>query len=338
MEQEERIIEIEEKPKKKKSAKKNILIWAIVVIALLLFAWGTTRMTSDSTETYSGSNDYSNPFIGVLYVEGIIGSGNTDSFGGASGYQHKWSLEKIDQMIYDDYNEGLMIFVDTPGGGVYESDELYFKLKEYKELTGRPVYVAMGSMAASGGYYISAPADKIYANRNTWTGSIGVTIGTFFDFSELLEEFGVKSVTISEGANKSMGSATEPLTVGQEDILRELVNEAYMQFVSIISEERNIPIDEAKRIADGRIYSAKQAVDLDLIDGVKTFEESKIAMLQDEGLEGCDFLDIVYYDNSFFRRMLAAVSEVKSSESDLNIVMDIVNRGKQFPISYLYEQ
>lgn len=110
----------------------------------------------------------------------------------------------------------MILFVNSPGGGVYESDELYLKIKEYQEQTECPVYAVMGSMAASGGYYISAPADKIVANRNTWTGSIGVTIGTLYDISGLLEQYGVKTETITAGRNKAMGSSVEPMTEEQE--------------------------------------------------------------------------------------------------------------------------
>ena len=112
------------------------------------------------------------------------------------------------------------------------------KLKEYKEKTKRPVYAYMGSMAASGGYYISAPADMIFANRNCWTGSIGVTIGTLYDLSGFLERHGIKAVTIASGRNKSMGSIVDPLTDEQRRIFQSLVDEAYDQFVNIVAEER----------------------------------------------------------------------------------------------------
>ena len=91
-------------------------------------------------------------------------------------------------MAEDDRNKGMILYVNTPGGSVYASDELYLKIKDYQETTGRPVYSSMQSQATSGGYYISAPCDKIIANRNCWTGSIGVTMGTFIDISGLLSD------------------------------------------------------------------------------------------------------------------------------------------------------
>lgn len=127
----------------------------------------------------SVSTDFGHDYIGTIYIEGTI---SEDADG---TYNHQYLLNAIDAMIADDENKGMILYVDTPGGSVFASDELYFKIKEYQEKTERPVYASMQSMAASGGYYISAPCDKIIANRNCWTGSIGVTLGTMYDISEL---------------------------------------------------------------------------------------------------------------------------------------------------------
>ena len=123
-------------------------------------------------------------------------------------------------MIDDGENKGMILYLDTPGGSVLASDELYFKIKEYQKKTKRPVYASMQSMAASGGYYISAPCDKIIANRNCWTGSIGVTLGTMYDVSELLDKIGVKTNTITSGENKAMGSSVEKMSREQREIFQ----------------------------------------------------------------------------------------------------------------------
>lgn len=340
--QEPREITLEKKPAKslkkvfhKNSGRKNLLIWILILIGILLFGYFSTQMMQPAEVKAKLS-----PYIGVVYVEGEIGSGNVDSFGIPYGYQHRWTLDQMDQMIFDDNNKGMVLFVDSPGGGVYESDELYFKIKEYQEMTGRPVYAAMGSMAASGGYYISAPADKIYANRNTWTGSIGVTIGTLFDISDLLEKYGIQTVTIAEGRNKAMGSSTDALTKEQEDILRGLVHDAYLQFVGIVSEERNIDMKKATELADGRIYTAKQAKDLNLIDGICTLNETVDKMQEDYDLQGCNIVDIVYEDHSFMGTLLGKINMKQSNgkTNDLGILMDLVEKESQFPIAYLYQR
>ena len=140
----------------------------------------------------------------------------------------------------------------------------------------------MQSQATSGGYYISASCDKIIANRNCWTGSIGVTMGTLMDISELLENLGIKTNTITSGANKAMGSSYEAMTEEQREIFQSLIDEAYDQFVGIVADGRDMSEKEVRKIADGRIYTAKQALDNGLIDAIGTMEDAVQV-----GITGC---------------------------------------------------
>lgn len=184
-------------PKKKNHLKTAMIIIGAILIGIVLLGVSCTKMATSilgSFETIGGYSSYNeeviiptDEFIAQISVEGTIQSYNQDAFGFAYGYQHQWTLDLIDDLIESDNNKGLIVWVDSPGGTIYDSDELYLAILKYKEETQRPVYAVMGSMAASGGYYISAPADKIIANRNTWTGSIGVTLGTFIDVSDLLK-------------------------------------------------------------------------------------------------------------------------------------------------------
>lgn len=320
-----------EKGKGKGNYHKNIWIWIAIILAIFCVGYFINQIVNGEQ-----NRGMKNPYIGVVSVEGEIGPGSVDNFGIPYGYQHQWTLTEIDELIDDHNNKGMVVFVNSPGGGVYESDELYLKIKQYQELTKRPVYAAMGSMAASGGYYISAPADKIYANRNTWTGSIGVTIGTMFDLSNLLEKYGIKTVTIAEGRNKAMGSSTETLTKEQEDILRGLVHEAYQQFTSIVSTERNIDMTKVTEIADGRIYTAKQAKELKLIDGIATLDQTILKMKKDYDLEYCNVVNLEYVDNSFMGKLLGKINLKQANTNDLGIVMNLVEEQSRFPISYLY--
>ncbi|MBR0596801.1 signal peptide peptidase SppA [Clostridiales bacterium BAD-6] len=274
------------------------------------------------------------PYLAALYVEGTILAGQVDTFGIATGYQHQWTLDKIDELMNDPENKGILLFIDSPGGGVYESDELYLKLNEYKETTERPVYAVMGSMAASGGYYIAAAADEIFANRNTWTGSIGVTIGTLYDISELLEKYGVKTVTITAGRNKAMGSSVEPLTQEQQAIFQSLVDEAYEQFVGIVAEERNLDLDAVKNLADGRVYTAKQAMELGLVDSIGTMEDAVYAMSEKYDLWDCDVIDIVYQDHSLWGNLFGSVKIPDLKSGDVSALLEVVEGGNRFPISY----
>lgn len=165
-----------------------------------------------------------------------------------------------------------------PGGTVYESEELYLKLKEYKEETGRPVWDYMAHYAASGGYMISMAADKIYANPNTTTGSIGVIMAGY-DMTGLYEKLGIRYVSITSGENKDSSKLTDE----QIAIYQEQVDEYYTRFVDIVSEGRGMEAEEVKKLADGRVYTANQALNNGLIDEISLYEDMTAQMSSELG-------------------------------------------------------
>lgn len=260
--------ESQKKPKKKMPTwLKALIIIAAIMVGIMILTAGCSSIFS-SAPTNEVVTGFGHDYIGTIYIEDTI-----DEYG-TGYYDHQYLLSAIDAMIDDDENKGMILCVNTPGGSVYASDELYLKIREYQNETGRPVYSSMQSQATSGGYYISAPCDKIIANRNCWTGSIGVTMGSFIDVSELLDNLGIKTTTITAGNNKAMGSNTEPMTAEQEAIFQSLVDESYEQFVEIVASGRNMTIDYVKELADGRIYTAKQALSNGLIDKIGTYGDA----------------------------------------------------------------
>lgn len=330
------IYKIETPQKTGKRGIRGFKIWLVVLLCIaafgLIIGLAVKSLLSDSVAAAPAE-----PYVGVLYVEGVIARGNVDSWGRAVDYQHDFTLDAIDDLIGDTNNKALILWVDSPGGGVYESDELYFKIKEYRQSTGRPVFSYMASMAASGGYYIAAPSDAIFANRNCWTGSIGVTIGTLYDISGFLEKHGVDTVTITSGKNKSMGSMVDPLTDEQRKIFQSLVDEAYEQFIGIVAEERQMDISAVRKLADGRIYTAAQAEELGLVDTVASYEELLSYMADEFGLEGALIHDIIYYDNSFMGRLLGRLPLPNGPASEAEAVLSLIHNEVNFPVSYLCE-
>lgn len=254
-----------------------VLIFTFVCSASILTNSLSTKIVDRQNllnsilETTSGYELPSEEFVGVVTVDGTIMDTASTSIFTQVGYNHQKTLQYIDDLKNSYNNKGILLCVNSPGGGVYESDELYQKLMEYKETTNRPVWTYMKNQACSGGYYISMASDKIFANRNCWTGSIGVII-SLGNYKEFMDKLGIKEVNITSGKNKAMGSSGETITREQKKILQSLVDESYEQFVSIIAEGRNMDIDMVKTAADGRIYTAKQALDLQLIDGIDTYE------------------------------------------------------------------
>lgn len=321
--------------KKFKRPDKPVIIFGCIVVGVILVAL---------LFKFSGFNDddgggkeaahVKGSHIGVIYIEGTIGQDSNT-------YNQQYILDTIDGMMGNHSNKGMMLYINTPGGGVYESDEIYFKIKEYQDTTGRPVYSYMASQATSGGYYISAPADKIIANRNCWTGSIGVTMGTLFDVSGLLEKHGIKSETITSGANKSMGSLTEPLTDEQRLIMQGMIDEAYDQFVGIVAEGRNLDENYVRSVSDGRIYTAHQAKNIKLIDDVvSTYEYAVNKMKKAENLEDCDMYDFRYQkEPSFLDSMVKGINELAKTmnRSDISALTELMERQAELPLQYMCE-
>ncbi len=327
-------------PKKRKG--KPLLIFLAILAGVLLLA-GFIRMFADDfkgeEETASGAIDVDTPHVGLLYIEGTIGEPSDGT------YNHEYVLDAIDGMMDNDKNKGIMLYINTPGGGVYESDEVYFKLLEYKEMTGRPVYAYLGSQATSGGYYIAAAADTITANRNCWTGSIGVIVGTLYDISGLLDKYGIKAEDITSGENKAMGGITEPLTDEQREIMQSLVDEAYDQFVGVVAEGRDLSTSYVKRISDGRIYSAKQAYELKLVDNVvETYDEAvgdMFRLLEAEGIDGGELHEFRYTEDygwlETFIMGMEKMSDASSEKGDIAALTELMEGQEHFEIQYMCE-
>lgn len=291
-------------------------------------AGGTWEQLLEMTEEFDTPME---DYIAIVNVGGTIYSEpEVSMWGEATGYDHPTTMSYIDQLMGDDYNKGIMLYMNTPGGEVTASDDLYLKLMEYKEATGRKIYCYFGDQSCSGGYYISMAADEIYANRNCWTGSIGVIV-SLTNMQGLYEKLGIQEINITSGANKAMGSAGEELTQEQRDILQSLVDEAYDQFVSIIVEGRELSDSRVRELADGRIYSAKQALEADLIDGICTLDEYYDRIYEEVGE------DIILYeqpvDSYSFDSLFATLQSLKG-RSDAEVISELLEKEKVGGLMY----
>lgn len=255
-------------------------------------------------------------------------------------YNQKWLLETIEKLAKDKKNCAIILYIDSPGGSVYESDEAYLAIKKYKEETKRPVYAYFASLAASGGYYIGCSADKIIANRNTMTGSIGVIAARFVDLSEPMKKYGIKSETIHSGRNKIMGSVTEPVTDEQRQIMQSISDECYEQFTAIVAESRRLDIAKVKEIADGRVYSASQAKNLGLVDEIASFDEA-VEMLKEKEFGDKEFnAEVRKYDlkqKRSLKKLLTGASSLMGVESaELVTIKNLLEKKVDYP-AFLYE-
>jgi len=319
-------------PKKKKV--NAAVIVGIIVLAIIVFVgiWAIIiALVTKSMEGNTGFKERSGDgSIDVIYVQGVIGEGS--SMFSEATYNHTWTIDQIDELMDNESNKAILLYVNSPGGGVYESDELYLKLKEYKEVTGRPVYAYMAQTAASGGYYICMAADKVYANRMTMTGSIGV-IMSLTDTTELYKKIGVKTENIVSGKNKAMGN---PLTDGQRKILQDMIDETYNIFVQIVSENRKISLEKTKELADGRIYSALQAKKLKLIDEVGSFDTTVADLKAAYGLEDCEVYDVIN-EQTFFEEFFGTISQKFNMFSELSNIQEYIKTNNSGKLMYYYK-
>lgn len=215
--------------------------------------------------------------IAIIRVNGTIQSGTSSSFL-AESYNHQAIMEQFTLAAYDPTVKGILLAVDSPGGGVYESAQLRDHIQALKVETGKPIYTSFGSTSASGGYYISAETDKIFAANETLTGSIGV-IMSGYNYSQLLENIGVEDMTIKSGAMKDILSSAREMTDAEKDVLQGYINESFERFLEVVMNGRDLTREEALKLADGRIFSGKQAVENGLVDEIGYEEDALNALV-----------------------------------------------------------
>ncbi|RKL66731.1 signal peptide peptidase SppA [Salipaludibacillus neizhouensis] len=270
--------------------------------------------------------------IAVIHLSGVIQS---EPSGGllAAGYDHQLLLEQFDHAAEDSDVHGIILRVNTPGGGVVESDEIHDKVLEVQEEFGKPVYVSMAGTAASGGYYVAAPAEKIMANAQTLTGSLGVIMQSI-NYGELAEEWGVKTEVIKSGEFKDIMSSTRDMTDAERDILQALVDEAYEQFVDVIENGRDLDRDEVYELADGRVYTGSQALDLGLIDGVGHLDDTIEELIADIGRGQ---LSVVEYEADLgFPSFLGVAIQEMISNQQLSEVKGFLQQNQGPQLKFLY--
>ncbi len=208
--------------------------------------------------------------VGVILVQGVLAD--------ARGI-----IEQIDEFDGNDSVKAVVLRVESPGGGVVPSQEIYDRLKKVKE--NKIVVASLGAVAASGGYYIACAADKIVANPGTVTGSIGVIL-QFPLFEELFRKIGIGSTTIKSGKYKDMGSPFRELTPGERAFLQGVTNDIYDQFVDTVLASRNIPPSRSAEIAEGKIFTGRQALELGLVDALGSEQDAVDLAAKLSGLEG----------------------------------------------------
>lgn len=242
--------------------------------------------------------------IAVLPIKGVIDNESSRVL------QEKSAVNQLDAIMEDQSVRGLLLDIDSPGGTVYESARIWEKIKEVQEKREIPIYSTMGSVAASGGYYVAAPSDKIFAAEETITGSIGV-IADYVNIAELEEKLGIKHEVIKSDEFKDIGSMSREMTEEEREINQSQVDEFFDKFIQVIAEGRGMTEKEVRSLSDGRVYTGKQALENGLIDELGYYEDALELMITDLALEDPEVFQKVT-DRSPFSQFIG----VKNQEKD----------------------
>jgi protease IV len=328
--------------------------WAALGIAAVLFfvsiavGAATTLFTADTEniidelfasesafyEEVIEGDDFTN-VIAVFDVEGTIQDTGEASLLSSTTYNHRAFMDKLKMAEENDDIKGIILRVNSPGGGVVESAEIHEKILDIKKVK-KPVYVSMGSMAASGGYYISAPADKIYASPETMTGSLGV-IMQGYNYEKLAKKYGVEFQTIKSGPHKDIMSPTREMTGEEREILQDMIDNSYDQFVKIIADGRGMTEKEVREIADGRIYDGRQAKENHLIDDFGHLDDVIAAMKTDIGKE--DAQVIRYTDEVGFGSLFSmGAQKMLGNDVETAVLTKILSSSNSPRLMYLYAE
>ena len=251
----------------------NLWLWIVVGGgSFLFFILCLAALASMFTNTGSSRVSRSSNLIASLEIKGTI----SDSKGFIEDLKEYGNRSNVKSVI---------IRIDSPGGGVAASQEIYEAIKKFRAESDKKVVVSMASTAASGGYYIACAADTIFANPGTITGSIGV-IAQWYDYSDLLRWAKMQSVVIKSGDLKDSGSGFRPMTDEEKVYFQSLIDDMYGQFVSAVSESRDIPEEDVRRLADGRAFTGREAKEKRLVDELGTFQDAVEAAAKMGGISG----------------------------------------------------
>lgn len=250
--------------------KKPILI-GIFLIGALAGVFFLLSLFIASTLGLSGKMAKSDK-IAIINIESII-------------TQSRNTVRQIKKYGDDKSIKAIVLRIDSPGGGVAPSQEIYSEILKVRKNSNKIVVTSMGNIAASGGYYIACASDKIVANPGTLTGSIGV-IMTFSNIEELMKKIGLKTEVIKSGEFKDIGSPMREFTEKERKLLQGVIDDVYDQFVTVVADGRSLDVQKVKELSDGRIFTGRQALEIGLVDKLGSLEEAIKLAAELVGIEG----------------------------------------------------
>jgi len=255
----------------------SLVILALIVLTLLV-------SLSQAARPLYGVREAGRPAVAVVYLEGMIVGGRGQNtllaaVGGTDAVIRQLRLAKEDPDV-----KAVVLRINSPGGTAAASQEVYNEALRIRE-AGKPLVASFADVAASGGYWVACAADEIFANPATITGSIGV-IMEVTNLVELYRKIGIETDVIKSGEHKDIGSSSRPLEEGERNILQSMVDDIFDQFVDVVAAGRGLSEEEVRKLADGRIFTGRQALQAGLVDSLGDFYDAVDAAGRLAGIPG----------------------------------------------------
>ena len=248
--------------------KRCVFLAASILVLILVILLGSVALLSLLRGRNAGS--MFGEKVGVVEIKGVIADPQT-------------SMEQLAEFRNDGSVKAVVVRIESPGGGVSPSQELYEEVR--RTVRKKPVVVSMGAVAASGGYYIASAAKKIYANPGSITGSIGVIL-QFTNFEELLKKIGFRMEVVKSGVYKDVGNPTREMTAEERAYLQAMIDNVHQQFIRDVARGRRMQVEQVQEVADGRIFTGEQAKELGLVDELGNLKDAIDAAAKMAAIEG----------------------------------------------------
>ncbi len=248
--------------------KRSVFLAASVLVLILVILLGSVAWLSHLRGRDTGS--IFGEKVGVVEIKGVIADPQP-------------SIEQLAEFRNDSSVKAVVVRIESPGGGVSPSQELYEEVR--RTVRKKPVVVSMGAVAASGGYYIASAAQKIYANPGSITGSIGVIL-QFTNFEELLKKIGFRMEVVKSGVYKDVGNPAREMTAEERAYLQAMIDNVHQQFVRDVARGRRMEVEKVQEVADGRIFTGEQAKALGLVDELGNLRDAIDAAAKMAAIEG----------------------------------------------------
>ena len=242
----------------------GLMVFGVLLSLFLVSIWALSYFSNREESLWGGEK------VAIIEIRGVI-------------IDPQPVVEKLVKLRKNEKVKAIVLRIDSPGGAVGPAQEIYAEVRKAQK--EKKVLVSVGSVAASGGYYIACGADKIMANPGSITGSIGVIVESL-NVEELLNKLGLKSVVVKSGKVKDMGSPFRPMTDEEKKLLQGVIDSVHEQFIRAVAEGRNLPLAKVRELADGRIFSGDQAKALGLVDELGNFEDAIALAAKLAGIKG----------------------------------------------------